>query len=303
MRRFVLIHDGQRILLPPGRTLIGRGLDCKIRFNDPAVSRRHLAIEIANGRAVVSNLSTRGTLFNSGALNLPQALAEGDVLRLGHRTVHVEVVESPDSSSSVSLGSEGAADEDALAEERTRPGFEADDSGPAEPMPVELGRMSLESLSDIDTHTCPKCRADVSYDESTCHQCGFVWPPEHPSGVTQEINIELVKRRASRRYQVVVPVIYSSSTLTIDAMVRDLSRGGMFIETELLDPVATRCEVTALPDGYPALQFRGVVVRVADEGARVGARSGIGLQIVGGTDEALDWLKSVLVEKQQRSGD
>jgi hypothetical protein len=76
----------------------------------------------------------------------------------------------------------------------------------------------------------------------------------------------------------------------VHAIVRDLSRGGMFIETDVLDPVGTPCEVTALPNGYAALRLTGVVAHVAGD-ATLAHLSGLGIQIVGGSPEALRWLE------------
>ena len=88
----------------------------------------------------------------------------------------------------------------------------------------------------------------------------------------------------------------SSSTLTLDALARDISRGGMFIETELLDPVGTPCEITALPDGHSALHLSGVVAHVTDDLTRatMGTVSGLGIRLLGGSPEALRWLEGLL---------
>jgi len=126
-----------------------------------------------------------------------------------------------------------------------------------------------------------------------CARCNYRWPAGHPSHKTQKIPLEELRPRKEARYRVEVPVIYSSSTLTIDALVRDISRGGMFIASEVLDPVGTPCELTALPDGHPAMTFSGVVAHVTDA-LSVSRTSGLGIRIVGGSAEALRWLENTL---------
>jgi len=75
MQRFVLNHSGQRIVLAEGVTVVGRGLHCDVRFNDPAVSREHMRIVVSGGRAVVVNLSqSNGTLLNRHKITRAQEL-------------------------------------------------------------------------------------------------------------------------------------------------------------------------------------------------------------------------------------
>jgi pSer/pThr/pTyr-binding forkhead associated (FHA) protein len=274
--RYSLIHEGQRIRLPEGETLLGRGLSCRIRFNDPAVSRQHLRIEVSGGRAVASNLSANGTLHNGVRLEQPRQLSEGDELRIGFRRILVRV------------------DRDEAAEAAPAPApAPAPAAGEEEPDEMTIPGDETGWQGRRDTHTCPRCHRVVSFLDETCSGCGYAWPPGHPSKSTQRIVMENVKQRAEPRYAIEVPVIYSSETLTIDAIVRDISRGGMFVETELLDPVGTTCEVTALPDGHGALRFSGVVVHVTDSLIRAGA-SGLGIRFTSGSPEAMSWLEAVV---------
>lgn len=277
VQRFLLLYGADRILLPEGETLIGRALSCRIRFNDPAVSRQHLRLEVSGGKAVAINVSSNGTLLNGGRLIEPCSLSAGDELRIGHQRILVETVDETEPGPARVRIAAQEADED------TRP--EA---------PV-TGRPAW--LEAIQVHTCPQCRAQVSYFDNTCPRCDYAWPPGHPSQHTQEISIEHVRERRSPRYAIEIPVIYSSASLTIDALVRDISEGGMFIRTELLDPVGTPCEVTALPDGHSAMVFAGVVVHVADD-LSAGRGSGLGIKFVGGSPEAQTWLEALLLRHE-----
>jgi len=320
--RYLLTHEGQRILLPEGETLLGRGLSCRIRFNDPAVSREHLRIEISRGRAVVSNLSSNGTLHNGVRLVEPRPLADGDELRIGFRRMHVRVddkaAETAEANGLDELGGgPGVPRGDVPAEEdKTDPGEDEawrrrrdlqalaalqEDHEPTSRTTLDLPRREMftpRTLEAIQTHSCPRCQKVVAFAEDTCPDCGYVWPSGHPSKSTQKIVMEQVKHRSEPRYAIEVPVIYSSESLTIDAIVRDISRGGMFIESELLDPLGTSCEVTALPDGHSALRFSGIVVHVTDHMFRAGT-SGLGIRLTSGSSEAMRWLEQVVARYEQ----
>ncbi len=309
MPQFLLIHEGQHIPLPEGETLLGRGLGCRVRFNDPAVSREHLRIQVSRGRAVVSNLSSNGTLHNGIRLVEPRQLSEGDEIRIGFRRMHFHVQEEDAIEPARPRSDTG---ENLLEpEERTSPGEEdawrqrrdlkalaalQEDHEPTSRTTLDLPRREMftpRTLEAIQTHNCPRCQRVVSFFDDVCPGCGYAWPPGHPSKNTQKIVMEKVKQRSEPRYPIEVPVIYASDSLTIDAIVRDVSRGGMFIESELLDPIGTSCEVTALPDGHSALRFSGTVVHVTDHLTR-GGGSGLGIRFTSGSAEAMRWLEGVV---------
>lgn len=310
MQRYLLIHEGQRIPLPEGETLLGRGLGCRIRFNDPAVSREHLRIHVRDGRAVATNVSSNGTLHNGVRLVEPRELGEGDELRLGFRRLRIAVEDdaAPAAGRPRTPTGDGKVIE---PDEKTQPGEDEawrrrrdlvalaelqDDHEPTSRATVDIPRRQMftpRTLEVIQTHTCPRCQRVVSFLDDTCPGCGYAWPPGHPSKSTQKIVMEKVKQRSEPRYAIEVPVIYSSETLTIDAIVRDISRGGMFVESELLDPIGTTCEVTALPDGHAALRFSGTVVHVTDHPTRAGV-SGLGIRFTSGSDDAMRWLDAVV---------
>ncbi|WP_029430679.1 DUF3662 and FHA domain-containing protein [Blastococcus sp. URHD0036] len=82
----VLMVDGPgtRHELTTGRNVIGRGTDADIRLPDTGVSRKHVDVVLDSGTAFVEDLgSTNGTLVN-GRRVTRQALADGDVIRIGH---------------------------------------------------------------------------------------------------------------------------------------------------------------------------------------------------------------------------
>ena len=82
----VLVVDGPgtRHELTTGRNVIGRGTEADIRLPDTGVSRRHVDVVLDGGTATVEDLgSTNGTLVNGRRVSR-LALADGDVIRIGH---------------------------------------------------------------------------------------------------------------------------------------------------------------------------------------------------------------------------
>jgi DNA-binding NtrC family response regulator len=82
-------HDGrrstQRRVIPRGGVLLGRGAPVfDAPFDDPRMSAPHAEVRLESGKAVVRDLgSTVGTGLNAQPLHGPQALVQGDVLRMG----------------------------------------------------------------------------------------------------------------------------------------------------------------------------------------------------------------------------
>jgi len=56
--------------------------------------------------------------------------------------------------------------------------------------------------------------------------------------------------------------------------------------------------VTALPDGYAALHFSGIVVHVTDQLSGAGA-SGLGIRLTNGSAEAMGWLDQVMARYEK----
>jgi hypothetical protein len=82
----VLVVDGPgtRHELTTGRNVIGRGTEADIRLPDTGVSRKHVDVVLDGGTAWCEDLgSTNGTLVNGRRISR-QALADGDVIRIGH---------------------------------------------------------------------------------------------------------------------------------------------------------------------------------------------------------------------------
>ena len=72
------------ISMNEGPVLIGRQAGATLKIGNASVSRRHAMIEKEGDRFVIADLGSRnGTFVNDRRLGRPQALAVGDVIRIG----------------------------------------------------------------------------------------------------------------------------------------------------------------------------------------------------------------------------
>jgi hypothetical protein len=305
MPRVILVHEDHRILLCEGETRIGRGLHCDVRFNDRAVSREHLRLLVDGSGAVAENLSrSNGTLLNGERLEGTLALADGDRLRVGHRDLTVVIVAAErrqhsrpmtlDLPDEAEPGSGLLLDDELTADEQTLPsGLDEIDLDDFEPAPGSTPSRAFVAELSARQQSCPRCRGALSSFDRSCPGCGFAGAAGLFRSVTQEIDIQKVRTRAAPRRNIEVPVIYSSEYLTFDAVVHDVSRGGMYISTQLLDPVGTPCELTALPEGRPAIRFTAVVAHVSSASSERGRPPGLGVRFTAASKSAKRWVDEV----------
>lgn len=286
MRLFLEYHEGS-VQLPPGETIIGRDVGCSLRFNDPFVSRRHVRIVFEDDTAHVEELASRnGTWLNDEPLVGRQPLADGDSLRLGKRTLRV-------------LWVQGEAAE--AAAETTQPDYPE----------LAAGLLAIDdAIRDLESpptqpapppaQTCPACRSAVAAIHDVCPHCGHEFRAGRPASLTQQIPLGEVdamvaeaeaeaERRSATRQPLAIPVVYTSETMTIDAITWDLSRSGVFIASLLLDEVGTKCQVTLLPEAAPAIPIASVVARVTEEG-----EPGMGIRFHEPSERVRRWLEAVL---------
>ncbi len=330
MPRYVIEYRGGSIELPPGETVVGRGIACRIRFNDPAVSRRHLRLRVTQEDIEVVELGeTNPTRLNDGPL--PKggcALKHGDVIEIGSTWFRVASVVEDDDEEQTSPGT----DPGDLARGRPATARPSDYAGgglsPSDgPLSSAIAATSEAISSRLDcgiplptleSQTCPRCRAKVPISSDDCPSCGYQWPTGRPVSVTQRIDVRAVKERLARskragperrehpRVVIDLPVIYDSEALTFDATCRDISFGGLFVNTELLDDIGTLCTVTILPDGAAALPLHGEVTRIVR--TRAGAIiPGMGVRFTSLGIEARVWLTALFrqvagVGKGERPG-
>ena len=79
-------HSGKEIPVSAKQFVVGRSEDCQLRPKTESVSRKHCAILIKEGRAIIQDLKSRnGTFVNGKQLpeNKAKVLKNGDVLRIG----------------------------------------------------------------------------------------------------------------------------------------------------------------------------------------------------------------------------
>jgi hypothetical protein len=270
--------------MPPGESFVGRAVDCQLRFNDAAVSRRHIRVMSTEDGVFVENLSlTNGTRVNGRAILDKQRISAGDRIEVGHRVIDV-VMET---------GAEADAPQGLTGFEEE--GYSLHYFSGAEKRALAKTQ-NLRAVTEVPTtRNCPKCRASVQSEEEICPTCNYQWPRGGPAMATKETHVPREFRRAALRRFIRVPVIYSSECLTLEATARDLSQGGMFIASEILDPVGTACEITALPDGRSALHFEAVVCHVSTEMVN-GRPPGFGVEFRAVSGEGEEWLDSVSAE-------
>ena len=79
-----LVIDDRRVFLMDGTNIIGRAAEATVHIDSPGVSRLHARIRIANGIATLEDLGSKnGTHLNGTRLETPNALADGDEIRVG----------------------------------------------------------------------------------------------------------------------------------------------------------------------------------------------------------------------------
>lgn len=79
-----LVHGANRILLPDGESIVGRGGDATIHLDSPSVSRHHAKVVVEGDRVTIEDLGSRnGTLVSGLRIYAPVELMHGDELRFG----------------------------------------------------------------------------------------------------------------------------------------------------------------------------------------------------------------------------
>jgi uncharacterized protein (TIGR02266 family) len=171
--------------------------------------------------------------------------------------------------------------------------------GPEATEPAE-GRPGMAAVERASKQRCPDCGGPVAWEADACPSCGYVYASGRPGAYTITRSRQAPRtneKRRSARIPIDVPIIYRSPNVEFESTATDLSRGGLFIETEMTDPVGTTCALTLLPDGGPAVQIQAVVTRVETKG---GARSaGLGVHFGSMSPEAHAWLVALLREARR----
>jgi pSer/pThr/pTyr-binding forkhead associated (FHA) protein len=261
MTRVLLLYQGNSIELAPGETVVGRAIECGIRFNDPAVSREHARLIFDEHGVCLHDLgSSNGTLVNGRRAKGRMPLKDEDVIQLGRRMLKVSILED---------ASHKEASASVTSPHRV----------------VSIGGVEEEAGAQLN---CITCRAKIPADADTCPNCGEPTAPNRPHSRTRNIRPDQLRteRRVGRRYSAATPLFYASETLAFDAVACDLSLSGVFVATELLDEVGARCKIVVLPDGSPPVHVAGAVRRIVEEEGR----TGMGVEFTALSEEAERWL-------------
>lgn len=278
MQRVHLEYLGDSIELPLGETVIGRDLTCALRFNDPAVSRKHVRfIRRANEVFVEDLKSSNGTLLNGRTLAAALRLADGDEVRVGSRLLKVRIAEGEEEEVPSTLVLKGFN----AGEEIRKPLRATTQVAVTVPPPLTTNQR------------CPRCAAAVNVEDDECANCKFRWADFRPQGRT-DVRPNPLNRRRHDRQPIELSLVYSSSELEIEAVSRDLSESGVFVCTEVLDPIGTECQITILVDGAPPVGVNGIVRRVVDRVNADGEPIGLGVEFVKVGAAEMTWIKTAV---------
>ena len=246
MARVYLEYTGDCIELPFGETVIGRDLGCMLRFNDPAVSRRHLRFIRREDELFVEDLgSSNGTQVNGRVIAGALRVHDADLIVVGTRQLVVRF--------------QLAANEEAPTL-RLRDLTNPDDKRGGDVHQRVTDRLPVVAL--------PRLPTDPAHAR----------PPPEP--------------RRHDRGAVELRLVYSSSELEIESSSRDLSESGLFVVSEVLDPVGTECRLTIFVEGGPPLQLAGVVRRVVE--GHNGSQPGLGIEFVNVQEPERRWLRATV---------
>jgi len=250
-RRLYIEYLGDSIELPRGETLVGRDVGCALRFNDPSVSRRHLRFVHRADEIFVEDVgSSNGTLLNGRTLRGPQRIVEGDTIVVGSRTLTVRVSDDDEEQPSTLV----------LGQQR-------EDDEPRRKPVITVPNPLRELRGDDPAGRAPTRKVPQMRDPDS-------------GRITASTTVPIpLERRRHDRIEKTLSLVYVSEALEIEANTADLSRNGVFVRTQILDPVDTPCRLTILIDGGPALEVNGIVRRVVEQGNERGEPAGLGVEL------------------------
>jgi hypothetical protein len=242
MSKISVTVQGHSFVLAPGEIVVGRDASCQLRLADLRVSRRHLRFKVTAEGATVEDLgSSNGTYVNSLPLYGPQSVYNGDVIEIGGATLRIAVDQH---------GRPRAA----------RQTME---------LPAVDATAQAEAPAGMPNEWFPRAHSKVAVAEvPTAQYQDF---SEGTNGVRE--------RRRHARTPTEIQVIYDSEMLNLDATARDVSDGGVFVMTELLDQVGTPCVMTIELPGTRPFRANGVVRHVVTSASAQGKHPpGMGIE-------------------------
>lgn len=92
-----LEYSGYSVELPDGATVVGRDIKCRLRFDDPSVSRRHVQLIRHGDEVTVEDLGSKnGTEINGEGIERSTLLRDRDVICIGDRELVFRIVDDND---------------------------------------------------------------------------------------------------------------------------------------------------------------------------------------------------------------
>lgn len=242
MSKISVSVQGHSFVLAPGEIVVGRDASCQLRLADLRVSRRHVRFKVTPDGATVEDLgSSNGTFVNSLPLYGPQLLYHGDVVEIGGASLRIAVDQH---------GRPRAA-------RQTMELPAVDASG-------EVDRPAKGS-----NELFPRARSKVAVADV---------PTVQHNDLGNGTNGARERRRHART-PTEIQIIYDSEMLNLDATARDVSDGGVFVMTELLDQVGTPCAMTIELPGTRPFRANGVVRHVVTSASAQGKHPpGMGIE-------------------------
>lgn len=142
-----LEQGSQRVPLPVGVSVVGRGAGAHIVLSDDLVSRRHAEFRVDGARVVVVDLgSANGVYVNSRRIQDEAALKDGDVVTIGRSQLRIRTQAAMAAASAVALRKPAPSLSEAEISESgdgdTRTGTVFDLLGPVADKALLLGRVA-----------------------------------------------------------------------------------------------------------------------------------------------------------------
>ncbi len=254
---------GYQLALRPGESLIGRTRACQLRIDDPTVSRRHARMLLVRELCTIADLGSRnGVKVNGEKISDARVLADGDLVAVGSFEFTVNIDQS-------------APEEHDEVEETTHSPLDSDYQVPR-------------------YRTCIHCREMLKQGQARCPHCGAEQVQSMP---TLQLWADPHGRRSAYRHSLKLRALYVSPWMTIEGEISDISLGGAFFATQLVDATGTACDLILFPDD------ESEVVRLGAEVVRVqqsdGQPQGVGLRFTKMTSAAQSWLISIVASRPQ----
>ena len=132
----------------------------------------------------------------------------------------------------------------------------------------------------------------LTQGQAKCPHCGAEQMQAMP---TLQLWSDPHGRRSAFRHPLKLRALYVSSWMTIEGEISDISLGGAFFATQLVDAVGTLCDLLLFPDDESEVVRLGAeVVRVAQSD---GQPQGVGLRFTKMTSGAQAWLISIVASR------